>query len=65
VGTVVFVDYARSPEVHYSVAIEQAYAAAKWIAENGALLFRVNPWRLAWFPPKQERLMLERYRVRM
>ena len=26
-ATVVFVDYARSPEAHYPIAIEQAYAA--------------------------------------
>jgi acetyl esterase len=35
-ATVVFVDYARSPEAKYPVAIEQAYAATKWTAENGA-----------------------------
>ena len=38
VGTsaaVVFVDYDRSPEVHYPVAIEQAYAATKYVAEHG------------------------------
>jgi acetyl esterase len=34
-ATVVFVDYARSPEVRYPVAIEEAYAATKWVAENG------------------------------
>ncbi|MBN9500356.1 MAG: lipase [Armatimonadetes bacterium 55-13] len=34
-AAVVFVDYVRSPEAHYPVAIEQAYAATKWIAENG------------------------------
>lgn len=37
-ATVVFVDYARSPEAKYPVAIEQAYAATKWVAENGASL---------------------------
>ena len=34
VGTeaaVVFVEYDRSPEAHYPVAIEQAYATAQWI----------------------------------
>ncbi|TYL41844.1 alpha/beta hydrolase [Dickeya sp. ws52] len=31
----VFVDYSRSPEVHYPVAIRQAYAATRWVAENG------------------------------
>jgi len=35
-AAVVFVDYARSPEAKYPVAIEQAYAATKWVAENGA-----------------------------
>ncbi|MGI5837658.1 MAG: alpha/beta hydrolase [Chloroflexota bacterium] len=33
---VVFVDYTRSPEAHYPVAIEQAYAATKWAVEQGA-----------------------------
>jgi acetyl esterase len=37
-ATVVFVDYARSPEAKYPLAIEQAYAATKWVAENGASL---------------------------
>jgi acetyl esterase len=32
----VFVDYTPSPEAHYPVAINQAYAATKWVAENGA-----------------------------
>lgn len=31
----VYVDYDRSPEKHYPVAINQAYAATKWVAENG------------------------------
>nr|BBH87928.1 esterase [Thermosporothrix sp. COM3] len=33
-ATVLFVDYNRSPEAQYPTAIEQAYAATKWIAEN-------------------------------
>jgi len=37
-AAVVFVDYARSPEAKYPIAIEQAYAATKWVAENGASL---------------------------
>ena len=45
-ATVVFVDYARSPEAKYPVAIEQAYAATKWVAENGASL-GIDPARLA------------------
>jgi acetyl esterase len=38
VGTnaaLVFVEYDRSPEVHYPVAIEQAYATARWIVGEG------------------------------
>ena len=31
----VFVNYALSPEAGYCVAIEQAYAATKWVAEHG------------------------------
>jgi acetyl esterase len=34
-ATVVFVDYDRSPEAHFPVAIEQAYAATKYVAEHG------------------------------
>lgn len=35
-GTVaVFVNYTLSPEAGYGVAIEQAYAATKWVAEHG------------------------------
>ena len=39
VGTgaaVVFVEYDRSPEAHYPVAIEQGYATAQWILREGA-----------------------------
>jgi acetyl esterase len=42
----VFVEYTRSPEARYPVAIEEAYAATKWIAENGSSL-RLDPSRLA------------------
>jgi len=31
----VFVDYNRSPEARYPVAINQAYAATRWVAEHG------------------------------
>lgn len=31
----VFVNYTPSPEVQYPVAINQAYAATKWVAEHG------------------------------
>ncbi|MHB9849169.1 alpha/beta hydrolase [Streptomyces krungchingensis] len=34
-AAVVFVDYTPSPEARYPVAIEQAYAATKWVAEHG------------------------------
>jgi acetyl esterase len=37
-AAVVLVDYDRSPEAHYPVAIEQAYAATKYLAEHGAEL---------------------------
>ncbi|WP_217551831.1 alpha/beta hydrolase [Streptomyces sp. GbtcB6] len=33
---IVFVEYDRSPEARYPVAIEQAYAAARWITAKGA-----------------------------
>lgn len=35
-AAVVFVEYDRSPEVGYPVAIEQAYATARWITSKGA-----------------------------
>jgi acetyl esterase/lipase len=35
-AAVVFVEYDRSPEAHYPVAIEQGYAAAQWITREGA-----------------------------
>ncbi|MDU2734295.1 MAG: alpha/beta hydrolase [Mixta calida] len=31
----VFVNYTTSPEAHYPVAINQAYAATRWVAEHG------------------------------
>jgi acetyl esterase len=45
-AAVIFVDYTRSPEVHYPVAIEEAYAATKWVAENGGEI-GADPTRLA------------------
>ena len=45
-AAVVFVDYERSPEVQYPIAIEQAYAATKYVAEHGAEL-SVDATRLA------------------
>ncbi|MGW4129892.1 alpha/beta hydrolase [Amycolatopsis japonica] len=35
-AAVVFPEYDRSPEARYPVAIEQSYAVAKWVAEQGA-----------------------------
>lgn len=35
-ATVVFVEYARSPQARYPIATEQAYAATAWVAEHGA-----------------------------
>jgi acetyl esterase/lipase len=34
-ATAVFVEYDRSPEAHYPVAINQAYAATSWVAIHG------------------------------
>src|SRR5260370_23415517 len=45
-ATVVFVEYARAPEAHYPVAVEQAYAATQWIATNDASI-QVDASRLA------------------
>jgi acetyl esterase len=49
VGTgaaVVFVEYDRSPEAHYPVAIEQGYATAQWIMRAGAVN-HLDPERMA------------------
>jgi acetyl esterase/lipase len=49
VGTgaaVVFVEYDRSPEAHYPVAIEQGYATAQWIVREGAAN-QLDPVRIA------------------
>src|SRR4030095_11418666 len=35
-AAIVFVEYDRSPEARYPVAIEQAYATARWIGRHGA-----------------------------
>jgi acetyl esterase/lipase len=34
-AAVVFVEYDRSPEARYPVAIEQAYATARWVTQHG------------------------------
>src|ERR671921_2936965 len=44
--TVVFVNYTLSPEAKYPVAVEQAYAATKWVAQNGQTI-NVNSSSLA------------------
>jgi acetyl esterase/lipase len=49
VGTgaaVAFVEYDRSPEAHYPVAIEQGYATAQWIVREGAAN-KLDPERIA------------------
>lgn len=45
-AAVVFVNYSRSPEAHYPVAIEEAYTATKWVAEHSKEL-NVDASRLA------------------
>lgn len=45
-AAVVFVDYERSPEARYPIAIEQAYAATKYVADH-ASEFNVDASRLA------------------
>ncbi|WP_417503303.1 alpha/beta hydrolase [Microbacterium sp.] len=36
-AAIVFVEYERSPEAHHPVAIEQVYATARWIMNEGAI----------------------------
>lgn len=43
---VVFVSYTPSPDAKYPVALEQAYAATKWVAQNGQTI-HVDSSRLA------------------
>lgn len=45
-AAVVFVNYSLSPEARYPVAIEEIYAAAKYVVENGSL-FGIDGSRLA------------------
>jgi acetyl esterase len=45
-AAVVFVEYDRSPEAHYPVAIEQGYATAQWIVREGAAN-QLDPERIA------------------
>jgi acetyl esterase len=43
---VIFVDYPPSPEARFPVAIEQAYATLRWVADNAREL-NIDPTRLA------------------
>lgn len=45
-AAIVFVNYARSPKAQYPILIEEAYAATKWVAENGKSI-NVDSSRLA------------------
>jgi acetyl esterase len=45
-AAVVFVNYTPSPEAQYPIPIEEAYAAAKWVAEHGSEI-NVDASRLA------------------
>jgi len=45
-AAIIFVEYSRSPEARYPVAIEEAYAATRWVAENGPEI-HVDGTRLA------------------
>src|SRR5829696_1271295 len=45
-AAVAFVEYDRSPEARYPVAIEQGYATARWIVREGAA-HGLDPERLA------------------
>ncbi len=44
-AAVVFVEYDRSPEARYPVAVEQAYATARWITTDGSSM-GLDPTRL-------------------
>jgi acetyl esterase len=45
-AAIIFVEYSRSPEARYPAAIEEAYAATRWVAENGPEI-NVDGTRLA------------------
>jgi acetyl esterase len=45
-STIVFVNYDRSPEAKFPIALEQAYSATAWVAKHGATI-GVDPSRLA------------------
>lgn len=44
-ASVIFVEYTRSPEARFPVAVEEAYAATQWVTENGSVI-NVDPARL-------------------
>src|SRR5262247_2859216 len=44
-AALVFVNYTPSPEAHYPIPIEEAYAATTWVADHGQTL-KVDPARL-------------------
>lgn len=54
----VFVNYTPSPEARYPVAINEAYAATRWVAENGrrstwtarGWRWRATAWAATWRP---------------
>jgi acetyl esterase len=37
--SIVYVNYTLSPEAKYPQALEEAYAATKWVAENGQSIY--------------------------
>jgi acetyl esterase len=45
-AAVIFVEYTRSPEARYPVAIEEGYAVTKWVFETGKMI-NVDPSRIA------------------
>jgi acetyl esterase len=45
-AAVIFVEYTRSPEARFPVAIEEGYAVTKWVFENGKTI-NVDPARIA------------------
>lgn len=44
-AAVVFPEYSRAPEARFPVANEEAWAATKWVAENGRA-FQIDPARI-------------------
>lgn len=45
-SVIVFVDYSRSPEAHYPVALEEEYAVLKYVADHGQE-FGIDPKHLS------------------